>query len=251
MMRIGTVICLFLLYSIGIQAQESEDGKSPRAGWLVGITYAFNASAGDLADRYGVSFQVGGGVSYKTSSNFLFDADFQYQFGRDVKQDPLAGIRDENGEIVGDNNEIALVFLRQRGYMAALRINKIFPLAIENQDSGIRVGLGAGYTQNWIRVQVDTRNAPQVTGDYTKGYDRLTGGPVLQGILGYQHLSNDNRINFYIGAEYSLAFAKGQREVQYDLQDAWTDSFSDQMISLRAAWYLPFYSERTGELIFY
>jgi len=54
--------------------------------------------------------------------------------------------------------------------------------------------------QHKIWINDNANNFAQLDGDYKKGYDRLTGGPMLAGALGYQYLEKRRFLSFMAGS---------------------------------------------------
>lgn len=81
--------------------------------------------------------------------------------------------RTPEGDIIGNDRLLASVVLRKRGYYFGGLVGKLF--TFNEKRSGIRLTLGAGLLRHWIRIQDDNSSVPELTGDYKKGYDRLTG----------------------------------------------------------------------------
>jgi hypothetical protein len=123
-----------------------------------------------------------------------------------------------------------------------MAVGKIFPLGKENRRSGILMRLGGGLLQHRIRIQKDpARRAPIVEEEYQKGFDRLSNGPYLHQFIGYQYLSTDRGLNFYVGLEGYQAFTQSRRS--FDLASQMQDSRNrfDQTWSIKVGWILPFY----------
>jgi hypothetical protein len=114
------------------------------------------------------------------------------------------------------------------------------------------VTLGAGFLQHKVRIQDDpTRNVPQLSKEYKKGYDRLTNGWALTQFIGYQKLANDRRLNFFFGIESMQAFTAGRRSFNFDTQSTDNDNRIDLSFGFRAGWILPFYYGKGQDEISY
>ena len=72
-----------------------------------------------------------------------------------------------------------------------------------NSNSGILLMGGAGILQHKIRYEIPDNNAPQLSSEHKKGYDRLSNGPSISQFIGYVHFGNNRTINFHIGAEFT------------------------------------------------
>lgn len=219
--------------------------------WAGHISYGIELPFGDLKDRFGTSFQLGLGLERITDNNLIWGADWKYLFGDNVNEDPLAPLRNIENEILGVDNNPAVVFLRERGMYLGVVAGKLFPLH-KNSRSGIRATIGAGMFYHYIRLQDDTNSVPQIAGDYAKGYDRKSLGPSLKQQVFYQYLQQDKKINFYIGLEFLQGFTHNIRPIDFDTQMTNDVSRFDMILGFKVGWILPIYSENyEDEEIFY
>lgn len=216
---------------------------------MLHLGFGVQTPGGDLADRFGNNGLLGGGVEYLSQSNWLFGAEGHYLFGSEVKEDPLAILRNEYGQIIGNDRLAAEVYTRERGFYAGALVGKLFPVS-EKSRSGIRVTLGAGYMQQWIRVQDDTRTVNQITGDYKKGYDRRCGGLALNQFIGWQQLSTSSNWNFVVGLEFNQGFTQTLRDWDFNDRGRIDESRLDLRFGLRANWTLPWFL-KVAEKIYY
>ena len=206
---------------------------------------------GDLADRFGSNLAFKALVERQSRSNWILGAQFDFIFGNTVKEDPLAGLRLANGNILGDNSTYASVLLRERGAFLGLYVGKVFPLSTKYK-SGLKVTLSGGVFQHNIRIVDNERSLPQVGGQYQKGYDKLSRGLGLKEFIGWQYLAEDKRINFYIGFDITQGFTKSVRDYDFNTgKSAESGSRFDGTIGLRIGWILPFYGGYEDEEIFY
>src|SRR5690606_10623621 len=124
-----------------------------------------------------------------------------------VKEDVLAGIRGPDGLLISNDRSVADIQLRERGFYVGGHLGKLFRLSDFNPKTGIRLTVGAGVLQHQIRLQEEVNvSVSAISGDYKKGYDRLSNGLALNQFIGYQHFSLNRRINFYAGFEFTQAF---------------------------------------------
>lgn len=244
-----TCLCFMLLYtSVCAQSGKGNDGRV----LLLNFNYASQLPAGDLSDRFGANLYLGSGLEIITAKkNYIFGIDGGVIFGNNVKEDVIATLRNSDGFIVAGLNGPVNVALRERGLYLGALVGKIFPTSKKNKRAGIRTTMGLGFLQHKVRIQDDSESAPQVNDTYSKGYDRLTNGLALQEFVGYQLLSNNRRINFIIGLEFTQAFTKSRRSYNFDTMSANDDARLDLLFGLRVGWTLPFYIGEKGEDIYY
>lgn len=234
-----------------VSAQDSTGQKSSRA-ISIHIHTGLQLPGGDMAKRYGFSMTGGTGVSFKTSSNWLFETEFNYLFGGDVKitDSIFQNIADEDGNIINGNGEIAEVYTYERGYHITASINKILPVFQVNPNSGLTVGLGAGFMQHKIRIYNPENTAPQVCGDYVKGYDYLSNGLALREYVGFTFFSPRRVYSFRAGFEFVQAFTQGRRDYLFPLHGPDTQQRIDLLYGFKLSWTIPF-MKSNGTVYYY
>jgi hypothetical protein len=247
------IFCAVVLVQVLI-AQPSLKLKGNEYGALnLNFTYGAHLPAGKWQERFGFNFSVGGAIEYITHpGNIILGIESHYIFGGNVKEDPLANIKTTDGEIIGNDLTFANVVLRERGLYTGLTFGKLFQTHSTNLKEGIRATASVGYLWHKIRIQDDYQNVPQVSGDYRKGYDRLTSGFGSTQFIGYQKLDRNRRINFIAGFEFMQAYTGNRRDWDFDLGQA-TDKTKriDLAFGIRIAWILPFYVGMPSEDLFY
>jgi hypothetical protein len=248
-----TVFLLLFIYQIHGFAQEKPRFPSIYAPLSININYGFQLPAAHLATRFGFNMSFGGGIEYlKLPKGWIFNFDTYYLYGQNVKEDVLSPLRTQEGEIIGDLGEFASVDLRQRGFYGGAHIGKLFKLSDNgNRFKGIRFTIGGGFLQHWIRIQDNTRSVPHLDGLYKNGYDRLSNGLAFTQFIGYQTVSRDKTINFYIGLELTEGVIKNRRVFNFDTQQADTKPHFDMLYGLRLGWSLPLFSNQNADEIEY
>lgn len=217
------------------------------------ISYAYQLPAADLSQRFGANSNVGMGFEYITDgSDFILGLQTGFLFGNEVKTDVLAGLRTVEGYIIGNDRVVADIQLRQRGFYIGGMVGKLLPLSVKEPRSGLRFTLGTGLLQHKIRIQDDAqRPVAALADEYKKGYDRLSNGLAFNGFLGYQMLSLDGRINFFVGVEATYAGTRNRRSFNFDTRSADTRQYNDVLLGLRAGWIVPFYVGKSAREIYY
>lgn len=253
----GLAIFLTLSTAGGLQAQKAfREHEEPRDArnkgmailvHLVGV--GFHLPGGDLADRFGNDISAGAAVDLITDHNLFIGAEAYYYFGQQVWEDPLDPIRNPDGSIIGRDLAFASVSLRNRGWYFGGRVGKLFPVGRRSR-TGIRAAIGGGWMQHKIRVQDDSESVTQLTGDYIKGYDRLTGGPAISQFIGWQKLAEDRRSNFYIGLEFHQGFTNTLRDWDFAERRKLDDNRIDLRFGIRAVWTLPLYIGKPQEIYY-
>ena len=219
-MRQTFIVLLLTILSSYSFAQEDNTLGNEGNVFLLGLNAAYQIKGGDYADRFGDNQSIGIGGEYVTNKhNFIFGFHTYFNFGNNVIEDVLSTLRTPDGAIIGNNRLLASVFLRERGIYGGVHVGKLFSLLKSNPRSGIRVTVGAGFLQHKIRIQDDTRTVVQLTGEYKKGYDRLTNGLALTEFIGYQHISKNRFVNFYLGVEFTQGFTQNRRSWNFDTNE--------------------------------
>ena len=80
-----------------------------------------------------------------------------------------------------------------------------------------------------------------LSGDYKKGYDRLTNGLTLKQFIGYQHLDPNLRLNFFAGFEFLEGFTRSRRDFDFDTRRKDQTDRLDLLWGFRVGLVLPFY----------
>ncbi|MEO6758110.1 MAG: hypothetical protein ABIO24_01565 [Saprospiraceae bacterium] len=216
-----------------------EEARNKGKAFLLHLEFGIYQPGGDLADRFGGNGGLGLGTEFITANNLIIGAEGHFYFGSNVKEDPLAILRTAEGDLIGNDLSLASVPLHERGWYVGGLIGNLLPLS--NTRSGLRITLGAGVTQHKIRVQDDQSALTQITGDYGKGYDRLTGGLALEQFVGWQNLAKNRLANFMIGFEFNQGFTHTLRDWDFNDRRKLEGQRLDLRFGIRAAWTLPFY----------
>lgn len=238
----------------GLQVSLVAQNAAKNSGDILGFHFSVGANlpGGDLDERFGMSSHFGLMSDYRFEKGEWYSGlYFNYYYGSQVHEDVLSNLRTSQGFIIGINNELASVFLRQRGYSFGITGGKLFHFKDPNVRSGIRLGLGGGITRHWVRLLDDTNSVPQIKNDFKAGYDRLTGGFELKETIAYQIMSNNHRLNFILGFELSQGFTKSLRDVQFDTGQTQFKDRLDLRYAVNFTWTLPFYLEQDPSEIYY
>jgi len=245
-------ISLVCLLSISLMTTAQNAQRNLGTALLFNMNYATHIPAGDLSKRFGTNLYLGGGLEIMTSkNNYIFGLEGGVIFGNNVKEDVISTLRTPEGFIVAGLNGPVSVDLRERGMYLAALIGKLFPISEKNKRAGIRGTLGLGFLQHKVRIQDNSNSAPQINSEYRKGYDRLSNGLSLNQFIGYQVLSNNRRVNFIIGLEFTQAFTKSRRDFNFDTRSRDDSNRIDLLFGIRAGWTLPFYFGESLETIYY
>jgi hypothetical protein len=241
--RLFLFIVTFLAVS-GTNAQVNVRDSCISTPIMYGV-YGFHFLSGDISDMYGNSSTIGAGLGYKLDNNIYFGLEYSYLFGGKVKNgdEILQDILTEDGQLIGQGGEYAIFQYMQRGHIIWAQVGKIFPVFSPNPNSGILIKLGAGFTQHRMDVSVQENTAPQVKDDYKYGYDRLTRGFGLNQFIGYQYLGDSRIWNFYGGLDFSQAWTKNVRDLNFDTRQKDNSQHLDLYFGFKIGWIIPFYRQ--------
>lgn len=209
------------------------------------ISYAYQLPSGDIAQRFGANSNLGFSASVKFKSNYSLGVEGGYMFGDKVQdRSVLREMTTSNGQVVNQDGDPATILFFERGYTVMAFAGKLIPVAGPNPNSGILLKLGAGYMAHKVLIQHQNDVLPALEGDYLKGYDRLSAGPVGMFFAGYQHLGNKRFVNFLVGFEVQVAFTKSMRPYNFATGRADDDTHVDGLNGLRFGWTFPIYKTR-------
>lgn len=242
----------FLLFVSVSRAQVSIVDSSIFTPMFYAV-YGYQFPGGDLAEQFGSNSSIGGGFMLKTKHNWLVGVEGNFMFGQSVKNSDslLKPILTKEGMIIDANGYYADLVFYMRGYNFLFKFGKVIPLLAPNPNSGFTVVAGAGYLQDKIRIHNPGNTAPQIYGDYKKGYDRMNGGFALTGALGYMYLSNTRLLNFSLAFEFTQTWTKPLRDYDFNTGAKDTRSFSSQYYTARAIWIIPLYRRMPKEFYLY
>lgn len=213
----------------------------------VEMSYAYQFPAGDLAKRFDANSNIGINFQYKTNKNWIWGIGSQFIFGNNVKEDSLLGhISTSTGNIITAGGTYGEVYTYERGYVLTAQVSKLIPLFGTNRNTGLVIGLGGGFINHKIRIEVGNNNVFPLQGDYKKGYDRKTNGPCVTGFIGYRYMSSRKLVNFFAGVEFLQGFTQGRRPWNFDQGKADNSKRNDQLYSIRVGWILPLYRRDTN-----
>jgi hypothetical protein len=236
-----------------VKAQRPPRAKdTARQVWLLGIDYAFTFPVADLAKRFGPNSNVGGSVWYKTPSNWLFGAEYNYIFGTTIREKGILNhVESSDGYIIGSDGQYIPLKTFERGTLAFLKVGKVFPIFGPNPNSGITAKFGVGFMQHKIKYYWTGDVPAPLRDNYYKGYDRLTNGAAISQTIGYQNLSNSHVVNFSIEFEATEGFTQSRRDWNFDTMTQDKAHRLDVLLGFKLCWYLPIYSKYTSSGYYY
>lgn len=211
------------------------------------FTYTYFEPSGDLAKRFNQINQVGFGVQYKTTTNWLAYVEGAYQFGPQPNEPLLlSSMANGSGYVSNTSGFPAEISLGQRGLVMHGKVGRFFPVLPNNKNSGIIVMAGAGYYMHKIHIGLKRRDVPPLLDELMRGYDMMSGGFCFNQFIGYQHHSKNKFYNFFAGIELMQAFTRSYRGFNYATMQEDKDIRNDNAVGLRFGWMIPIYLTKSG-----
>lgn len=246
---------MFIIFCLVITVKSAKAQRSMKDSVLNFATMSPSIGllipGGDLAKRFGVFTAVGAKVSYKTKKNLIFSLSPQFHFGESVKeQSMLDFLKNADARILDRNGRFGDLIFEQRGFTVDFQVSKMIFQLGPNPNCGIYAGIGGGYLQHWIKIRELTNSFPAIEGEYSKGYDRMSSGPMLSQSLYYRFFANNRLLNFFVGFDFNQGFTHGRRSYQYDLKAPYLGARTDLSYGLRLGWTFPIYKRAPREFYY-
>lgn len=254
-MKILRYLIIIILLASGIDHARAQVSISDSSITIPGmyLAYSYQFPAGDMADRYGSNSYLAPGFQLKLASQWYIGAEMGFILGGNVKPgfSILSEMMTSGGNIINGDGVPAVVALFERGFIITGKFGRLFPIGKKNPNSGILVNVSVGYMQHRIKIEVENNSAPQLKGDYSRGYDRFTGGFSIGQSVGYLWMGKKRLLNFYAGVEVYQGFTKSKREYIFDLMAPDNESRVDILFGPKISWIIPFYKRAPQEYYFY
>lgn len=216
--------------------------------------YGYQWPGGEMKEQFGSNSIVGPGFMWKTKSNWLFGAEYNFIFGNNVKNSAeiFKYIMNSDGNVISGDGTPSVVATFERGSTMGLKFGKLFPVIKNDQNSGIFVTLGAGYINHKIRIEVENQSAPQLKGDYRRGYDRLSGGLMLSQAVGFMYFGKSRLLNFTFSIEAFEGWTEAYRDYYFDTMAPPTEGKQfDFLIGPKIVWMIPIRERGVKDFYYY
>ena len=240
------IVLLTLVLTTGVMSAQKHRNvrDSIVSSGFISADYGFNLPGGDLYSRFGANSTIGAYAGFKTVKNNFYCLEWNYIFGGIVKENGmLDSISTSDGYLIDVEGKLSDIRIFERGFTLHAQYGHVFPIReiSPNRNSGLFLNAGIGMLQHKIRIYDNGGRSPQLTGEYLKGYDRMTSGVSFSQFVGYWYMSSNRFVNFYFGFEAYEGITKSRRSWDYDLMRADTKQRFDVMYGLRAGWVIPLY----------
>ncbi len=238
-----SLLSILLIFTTYLGYSQSSVSDSSIMIPMIYVSYGYQWPGADMKVRFGSNSNICGGVQLKLKRNWLFGADFNYLFSNKVNGgDTLfSEIDTDDGYLIDRNGELADPLLYERGFYTSVRFGKLFPVLSPNPNSGPFIMGGVGLLQHKIRIENAGNAAPQIIGDYVKGYDKLTNGIGFSEFIGYMYMGNQRLISFFGGVEFTQAFTQSRRSYDFNLGARDAQKRTELLWGFKVGWIIPFY----------
>ncbi len=245
-------LSISLLFLIGKVYAQQSIADSVVNTMLIQASYALQFPGADLSKSFGYNSNIGAALGYKTNKNWLWNAHLGFIFGDNVygREELLNLISTSTGEIIDGDGVYSSIALFERGFHLQAKVGKLFPLRTINPNSGFFVQTGLGYLTHRIRIENQFGTAPQLMGDYAKGYDRMRGGFAHSMEAGFMFMGNRRALNFSLGFEFVHAYTASLREYDFNLMGRDDANYKDLYYGIRVNWIIPAY-KRVAQKYYY
>ena len=242
---INSISLFFLLLPVSYLHAQVSIRDSSISMSMIHITYKGLQPAGDMGDRFAYSSLIGVDFAHKFKNNFYLSTGVHGLFGGKVKDTLiLSQLITPSGLLINDEGFLSDYRLLQSGIVAQLSAGKIFPILKNlNPNSGLFIELGGQFIRHKINISATTGIVPAISGEYEKGYDRLTMGWGIREAIGFRYFGNQDYINFAISADFSQHITQALRRINYDTGMPDPSPRLDLFAGFRVSWIFLIYSK--------
>jgi hypothetical protein len=227
---------------------------------MFSISYAYQWTASEMADRFGSNSNIGGSFTVKTKSNWYYGVKGNFIWGGHVKDNTILdgigsreAVYDNDGNydgeeilVIDNEGRPTSIHLGERGssffLIGGRMVNKLSP----NKNSGILFYTGFGILQHKISIKFKD-DISSLSDEHKKGYDRFSLGYAINGFVGYLFMNKDRSINFFGGFDYTQGWTKSLREYNFDTQETDTKTHKNILYGFRVGFIIRLNKRSTQE----
>jgi hypothetical protein len=250
---IAAIFCIILLsHSARLRAQVSIS-DSVISLTLLDIVYVGQFTGADLAAQTGYSSQLGLDAHHKFRSQWYAGGGVHVFFSESVKSEGLLGdLLTPDELLVANNGTLTGVNYLVSGFVVPLSVGRIFPVIEKhNLNSGLYVEGGIQYLQHKVNYRLRGDPVAALSGEYLKGYDRLSSGWGLRQAFGYRYLDSKGLLNLSFGLDISENFTRGRRSLNYATGLPGNQRRIDLLYGFHACWTFPLYNRAPNKTYYY
>jgi len=237
---------IFAFFGLGFNGQAQVPQMQRVAVSNIEVSGGFGLPMGAFSERVALVYPVGGGFFRQSVKGWQWGATAHFVFGEEIKE---PGFASNLLPIIAGDGSFPGIGATFQGIMTGGFVGKVLPIGRPNGNSGFALRFGLGYLSSWYALRTSGGLVPQLAAPYDKGYDRMSSGFYLSQWFGYQLMSNNQSINFYIGIEAVQGFQEHLRKFQYDVGVLPSGFRSDLWLGLKAGWFFPVYPRSKREFI--
>ena len=217
-----------------------------------GANFNVQFPAGKLAETFRVNYNIGTGVTLKTSSNWTYSANFNYLFGSKLRhltlpfyQELFGDIFTQDGQVIDAGEMATDVYFEGRYWTLNAGFGKIIPVTKKWKNSGIWIHGNFGYFRHKIFINDPENHVLQFKGDYKKGYDRRSSGFMMSQFIGYLFMQKVRVASFYGGIEITEMWTKPDRNYIFTLGPTKDMKYEfSALIGLKIGWIIPLHEKK-------
>ena len=203
---------------------------------------------GAWGESFGAFGNVGGLVGLKGANNHYVALRAVSWWGADVTIPGLLGnLTTDNDEIIDDEGDVARIRITGQGAQFGACFGHVFSTMRSNPNSGWLVRAGLGSIHHRVDFEYTENAIGPLEGDRSKGYDRLRWGACVDGFVGYWHMSNDQRINLFVGVVGGMANTWAIRSVNFDTLTPNEPQTLDTWWGVELGWVFQLYKREAKE----
>lgn len=245
------IILVFCLVVSQIGMAQTNPSEKPINIVLIETGAQFNTPLFDLKEKFGYFTSANVSCKFKSNKNWTLGLTGTYNFGNQLKSDPVSSLRNSFGLFITESGTVTEVNAFLTSFQGMLKAGWLFTSKKKNPNSGLLAEIGIGLTSYKYRFKVLDGSIPLLDKQNTKGYDQLTIGTTYALNIGYLHLSDNARINYYLGTEFGMILGNGQRTWLYNNNVAGNFKTFDGYLGLKLIWILPLYRRAENDFIFF
>ncbi len=194
--------------------------------FLLQSAIQYNINGGDWKGRYPAFTSVPLSVEYFHRHKYVVGVNYDVYLGSQVEENGLYGqMVNNNNQLLDQNGYPAVVRTYMRGFQSGVHALKSFPFKA-GSNWHLQMGGGLGYYRTHTKFVFDEDQVPQIDGNYTAGYDRLSAGWYLQEQIRIQYLNND-LVSIGIGFHTMQGSSKHLRAYDFATQTPGFQQFTD------------------------
>jgi hypothetical protein len=212
--------------------------------------YGMDIPSADMGDRFGSSFNPELGIQFDKKNYFVGIHGGMF-LGPIVNEDVISNLRTDDGLLISQQEDLAVITMKQRGFIVGLNAGKFIPLVENYGTHGIRIRVGLNVLTHYIIFNNETASTNQLLGEYANGYDRLSRGWGIEEFVGYQYVSTKNTVRVFVGFNGIQARTRNLRPYNFDTRERDETIRFDVLSGIRVGMAISLFENADGSDIYY